>query len=320
MTSLNRLMIFAALGLMALGTGCSIKRLAVNKLGDALAQSGTSLASDEDLELIAGAAPFSLKLMEGLLDESPRHQGLLLAAASGFTLYSYAFVEQRAVEVEEKDLETAAAMRVRAGRLYFRAQRYGLRGLEVKLRGFEKALRADPKSAGRRLKVGEVPLIYWTAAAWASAITLSKDQPEIVADLPIVEALIDRALELDESYDSGVIHTFLVSYEMSRPGGGAEAEARSRRHFERAVELSRGQQAGPFVALAEAVALQNQNRPEFEALLQKALKVDPASQPQWRLGNLVMQRRAQWLLSRRDDLFVPTLPSLDEKPATPPNP
>ena len=135
-----------------------------------------------------------------------------------------------------------------------------------------------------------------------------------------MEALIDRALELDESYDSGVIHTFLVSYEMSRPGGGAEAEARSRRHFERALELSRGQQAGPFVALAEAVALQNQNRPEFEALLQKALKVDPASQPQWRLGNLVMQRRAQWLLSRRDDLFVPTLPSLDEKPATPPNP
>ena len=123
MTSLNRLMIFAALGLMALGTGCSIKRLAVNKLGDALAQSGTSFASDEDLDLIAGAAPFSLKLMESLLDESPRHQGLLLAAASGFTQYSYAFVEQRAVELEEKDLETAAAMRVRAGRLYFRAQR-----------------------------------------------------------------------------------------------------------------------------------------------------------------------------------------------------
>ena len=81
-------------------------------------------------------------------------------------------------------------MRVRAGRLYFRAQRYGLRGLEVKLRGFEKALRADPKSAGRRLKVGEVPLIYWTAAAWASAITLSKDQPEIVADLPKLDAIV----------------------------------------------------------------------------------------------------------------------------------
>ena len=317
---MNRLIILAALALMLLGAGCSIKKMAVNKLGDALAKSGSSLASDDDPDLIAGAAPFSLKLMESLLDESPRHRGLLLATTSGFTQYSYAFVHQRSAELEEKDLEAAAAMRARAGRLYFRAQRYGLRGLEVNLQGFEKTLRANPKSAARLLKAQDVPLLYWTASAWASAITLSKDQPEVVADLPIVETLIDRALELDESYEAGAIHTFLVSYEMSRPSGGADAEARSRLHFERAVALSGGRQAGPFVALAEAVALQNQNRSEFEALLQKALGVDPGAQPQWRLANLIMQRRAHWLLSRLDDLFIPALPPLDPKPATPPNP
>ena len=69
-------------------TGCSVRRYAINKLGDALADTGTTFASDDDPELIRGALPFSLKLIESLLAESPRHQGLLLAAASGFTQYS----------------------------------------------------------------------------------------------------------------------------------------------------------------------------------------------------------------------------------------
>jgi hypothetical protein len=57
--------------------GCSIKRMAVNKLGDALAAGGTTFASDDDPELVKAAVPFSLKLMESLLAESPNHLGLL---------------------------------------------------------------------------------------------------------------------------------------------------------------------------------------------------------------------------------------------------
>src|SRR5882762_1488437 len=87
--------------LLALGVltpGCSVKRMAVNKVGDALAGGGTTFSSDDDPELIKSAVPFSLKLMESLLAESPRHRGLLLAACSGFTQYSFAFVNQEADE------------------------------------------------------------------------------------------------------------------------------------------------------------------------------------------------------------------------------
>jgi hypothetical protein len=102
-------------------TGCSVRRYAINKLGDALADTGTTFASDDDPELIRGALPFSLKLIESLLAESPRHQGLLLAAASGFTQYSYAFVQQEADEMEPRDLGEAERLRKRARRLYLRA-------------------------------------------------------------------------------------------------------------------------------------------------------------------------------------------------------
>ena len=89
--------------------GCSVRKFAINKLGDALSGSGTTFASDDDPELVKSAVPFSLKLIESLLAESPRHEGLLLAACSGFTQYGYAFVKQESDEMEDKDLATSEA-------------------------------------------------------------------------------------------------------------------------------------------------------------------------------------------------------------------
>jgi predicted anti-sigma-YlaC factor YlaD len=291
------------------GSGCSIKRLAVNKLGNALASGGTTFAADDDPELVKAAVPFSLKLMEALLAENPRHEGLLLASASGFTQYSYAFVQEDAVELEEKDLAASEEMKTRARRLYLRARNYGLRGLEIRHRGFEKALRADPKQAVEAVRSKDVALLYWTAVSWAGAISLSKDNPDLIAELPIVEAMMDRALALDEAFGDGAIHSFLITYEMSRPGGAGEPAARSKKHFDRAMELSHGQLAGPLVSFAEAVSVQKQDLKGFESLLRRAMAIDADAKPEWRLLNLVTQRRAKWLLSRTDQLFLNANPA-----------
>src|SRR5262245_55397592 len=177
--------------------GCSIRRYALNQAADAVAGSSTTFASDEDPELVKAAAPFSLKLMESLLAENPQHRGLLTSAASGFTQYAYAFVQGEAEEIEPRDFAAAEALRARARLLYLRAQRYGLRGLEVEHPGLGKALLTGPKAAVAETTKADVPLLYWTAAAWASAISLSKDNPDLVGQMPAVEALMDRALELD---------------------------------------------------------------------------------------------------------------------------
>ena len=290
--------------------GCSIERLAIRSLGDALSGSGATFASDDDPELVKAAVPFSLKLIESLLAESPQHEGLLLAAASGFTQYSFAFVEEDADELAPKDLEGAEALRRRARRLYVRARRYGLRGLEVRHEGFEGAVRASPATAVAQCVVEDVPLLYWTAAAWGRVIALSKNEPDAIADQGIVEALIDRALALDESFGDGAIHTFLISYEMARQGAQGDAAGRSRSHFDRAMELLGGQEAGPLVAFAEAVAIQKQDPALFKSLLAQAVAIDVDARPQSRLVNLVLQRRARWLLSRVDDLFVEPEPPL----------
>jgi len=285
-------------------SGCSVRRFAINQVSDALSKSTTSFASDDDPDLIRQAAPFSLKLLESVLAENPRHQGLLSAATSGFTQYAFAFVQEDADEMESHDLAGAEALRKRAKRLYLRAQQYGLRGLEVKHPGFAKALLANPKQAVRVMVKSEVPLLYWTASAWSEAISLSKDDPALVAQVPAMEALIDRALELEENYSDGAIHTFMISYEMSRRDRTGDPVARARQHFERAVAISGGKDASPMVALAEAVSIQKQDAKEFESLLNKALAIDADAVPDRRLLTLVMQRRARWLLSQESELIL----------------
>ena len=310
---ISKLLCVTMLSLAVMGSGCSVKRMAVNTVGNALAGSGTTFASDDDPELIKAAVPFSLKLMESLLNENPRHEGLLLATARGFTQYGYAFVQEDADEMEDKDLAAAEEMRGRARRLYLRAHNYGLRGLEIRHKGFAKALRANPKAAVSMTAAKDVPLLYWTALSWAAAISLSKDNPDLIAELPMVEAMMDRALTLDESFDHGGIHAYLITYEMSRPGGSGEPAARSRQHFERALALSGGQDAGPMVSFAEAVCVQKQNLKEFESVLHLALAINPDLKPEWRLANLVMQRRAKWLLSRTEQLFLRSSPGGGKK-------
>jgi predicted anti-sigma-YlaC factor YlaD len=295
---------------VVLGVGCSIKQVAVNKLGDAVARGGTTFTSDDDPELVKAAVPFSLKLMESLLAETPKHRELLYAATSGFTQYTFAFVQQESDELEDADLAKAMAMRERARRLYLRALNYGLRGLEVDHPGLRANLRANPRKAVHELRKSDVPLLYYSAAAWASAITLSKDDPDRIAEMPQMEALIDRALELDEAYHEGAIHSFLIAYEMVRQGASGDPVARSHRHFERAMELSHGQQVNPLVAYAEAVCVQKQDLKQFDELIKQALAINPDAFPEYRLENLIMQRRARWLMAKRDELFlIPAKPN-----------
>lgn len=284
--------------------GCAVRGFAVNQVGNALAASGAGFGADDDPELVGAAAPFSLKLMESVLAETPDHGPLLLAATRGFVQYAYAFIELKADELEDANLKEAYAQRERAQRMYLRARDYGLRGLDAAYPGMRRSLRADPTQALVKTSRVDAGLLYWTGVAWAAAISLAKDDPHLVADLPAVEALVRRALALDDALEHGGVHTFLINFEMSRAGVVADAPARARRHFERALELTGGLHAAPYVTLAEAVCVAERNRAQFEHLLQQALRLDPGARPEWRLVNLVMQRRARWLLARTEKLFA----------------
>jgi predicted anti-sigma-YlaC factor YlaD len=304
MTTPSRPRSTVGLALLALLLGgCSIRSMAINKLGDALAGGSSNFASDDDPELVGQAIPFGLKTMEGLLLETPRHKGLLFAVTSGFVQYAYGYVQLEADYVEAKDLARATALRERARRLYFRARDYGLRGLEVDFPGLRTALATDPGAALAKTRKEHAPLLYWTAAAWAGAMALKINDSEVSADQRIVEAMARRALALDETYDLGSIHDFFISWEAGRSSIGGSKE-KAREHYQRALALAGGKRAWPYVSYAESLSVKNQNKVEFAELLEKALAVDATTPSDQRLSNLLAQRRARWLLGRVDELFI----------------
>ena len=256
------------MAVLAISPACSLKKLAVGALGNALTSSGGSYGRDDDPELVRDAAPFALKTMEGLLQEAPRHRGLLLAASRGFTEYTFAFVQQEADFVEETDLKRATALRERAKRLYQRARDYGFRGLETDIPGFRQGLRENQERMLAKTGRKHVPFLYWTALSWVGAMSLAKDDSELTADQHVAEAMMKRALTLDEGYDRGTIHDFFIAYEGGRKSVGGSLKS-AREHFERSLALAQGARAAPFVGFAETVSVAAQDRKEFESLLSR---------------------------------------------------
>jgi predicted anti-sigma-YlaC factor YlaD len=293
----------ALLLLIVTASACSVRKFAINKIGDALAQGGSTYESDEDLELVQGALPFALKLVETMLEESPKHRGLLFAAAQGFTSYAYLAIQQDMDRAKGNDYELEDKLRARGRKLYLRAHGYGLRGIDAAHPGFSSKFPLKPREAVVALNKKDLQLVYWTAASLGLAISCSRDDVDMIGRIPEVEALIDRALELDESWNAGAFHEFAIVLSGAKPG---EIDYdKVARHYQRVVELSKGASAAIHVTYAETVHVQKQQRQEFQQMLQRALAVQPGEDHKnMRLMNELAQRRAVWLLSRIDNLIL----------------
>ncbi len=279
----------------------------MNMVGEVLGEGGGSVyESDDDIILVGDALPFAIKLLETLVQEAPSNQQLLVATSRAYVLYTYAYVQHLAEVEAPFDLASAKAHRERARRLYLRAHGYAMRALELSYPGIEAGIVEDPVEALREVGSKDqnktVAMLYWTAASLGLAISVSKHEPALLARLPEVEALLERAMALDESWDSGTLHEFALVW-----AGAARTKVkpeRVRAHYERALELSGGTRASVYVAYAETVSVPSQDRAEFVALMEKALAVDIDQDPEHRLVNAIAKRRAEWLLEHTDELIL----------------
>ena len=277
-----------------------LKRKAVGMVAETLASSGDVFTRDDDLELVGDAIPFGLKLYESLLDSAPTNKDLLIATCSNFTQYGVAYIETEALVLgEAQHHDEVAHLNERALKLYLRAKGYCERAMEVRFPGIMQKLPADPVGALAKAEKKDVPLLYWMAASWGSAIALGVDRPDLVIDMPTVRACAERAIALDETWSRGTLHEMFVSLDSLPPALGGNPE-RARMHFTKAVELQKGLSPGPYVALALGVAVPAQDRAEYEKLLKEALAIDPAKDPSNQLVTLVQQRRARALLDQID--------------------
>jgi hypothetical protein len=240
-------------------------------------------------------------MVEMLIEGQPAHAGLLMTACSGFTQYAYGFLQ---MDAESPDVSAAVArdLRARAARMYDRARDYCLRALDAGRPGMRQAIASDVKSAMAKATPAEVPGLFWTGVAWGGSLSLAENPLARIGELAGVRAVLTRALELDERWESGAIHEAMIALDGVSPLLGG-SPARARAHFDAAVALSKGESAFAYVTMATSVSQPAKNKAEFERLLRAALAIDVSRRPALRLTNLIAQKRARFLLSRIDRLF-----------------
>jgi predicted anti-sigma-YlaC factor YlaD len=288
-------------------TSCSINRLAVRAVAGVLAGSGESnvFSTDDDTELVRDALPFALKTYEALLDADPRNAELALATAQAFAGYAYAFVLIPADELPIDQVDAQLAMHSRARELFLRARDYALRGLEIRRQGFLAALETrSPTAALKLVRPEDINYLYWAGASWLGAFSAEPFNFSLIVTLPRATALLQQVETWNDSFEKGAVHEIFISYYASAPVDLGGSEIKARAEFARAVELSRGLAAGPYVALASSVSVKNQNEAEFRDLLNKALAVDANAVPSGRLTNTINQQKARWLLDHTDRFFL----------------
>jgi len=299
-----RYYLFCILALFLL-TGCSIKKMAINSMADALTEGSTSVfATDDDPVLVGEALPFALKTMEGMLQATPEHRGLLIATAAGFVQYAHAYVLWPAQKLEYSNLAESKKGRERAKKLFLRARNYGLKALQLEYPDFYRTLYQDPRKPLSQTNEADVPVLYWTGLAWGSAISVAKDDMSLVGDLPIITAMMERAIELDEDWSNGALHEFFIIFDAGRSeadGGGIQ---NAEYHFNRAMELNGGDSISPLVSVAEAICVRQQDRKRFKKLLTGVLEFDvDRVESQFRLSNILAQQKAEFLLTNINHLF-----------------
>jgi len=278
-------------------------KMAANQTTAILVKATPTYDRETDLELAEQAIVNNLKMLEGLLEITPNNSDLLLLTSSSFTRYAFGFIEENIdIADERNDFEEKDRLVARAVDFYERGRIYGLKLIAQSRKKFPAILEQDLEQLSSELKhfkKKHVPALFWTAYAWGSIINLQQDEPSRLVELPEVELMMQRVMELDENYFFGGVHLFYGAY-YARPTGDL---AKAKQHLQRAIEINNGKYLMANLLLAKYYAIPVQNRELFEQILQDIISAPPDLFPEQRLANELAKRRAERLLKRSDELF-----------------
>lgn len=287
----NRTRIFFFLWLLVLLSAClPNKKLTVGATATLLQEVASASSKQSDLRILREGMPAYLMLMDGMIQAWPDNDQLLIAGAQSYSSFASLFVED----------QDEAYARV----LYARGKEYALRSLRI--RGLKNPLERpfdDFKEALRRLGKKDVPYLFWSATCWANWIRLDLDSMEALSELPKVEWMMRRVLELDEGFYYGGPHLFMGIWYASRPkmaGGDLE---KAQEHFMKALELGQGKFLMAYVYYAKYYARARMDKELFISTLQKVLETPAETSPDLILANTVAKKEAKELLSRVGDYF-----------------
>ena len=297
----TRILLAVALLLVAL-PACGAKKMATNIIAEISTDGMVAVESEEDVAFARQAAPPLIKTLEVLRYGNIRDARALVLLSLSYGQYAFGFLEEDMLRHAPGSADYKAA-RTEADLFYRRGREYGIAALVA--RGMDKGFAAPfPEFRKKLASFGkkDAPALFWTAFNWAGYLNLHLDDPAEIAELPRIEAMIDRVIELDPGFFYGSAHAFKGVFASMRPAmlGGKPEEAR--KHFERAMQIAPDYLMTK-VLFAQYYARQRQDAALFSSMLSEVLAADAAAMPNQRLANELAKRRAKILLGMQKKLF-----------------
>jgi hypothetical protein len=266
------------------------KKVTIVATGSLLEDVGKSSYKQSDLRMIREGMPAYLMLMDGMVEAWPDNEQLLVSAAQGYSSFASAFIEDHDKEYAEM--------------LYKKGKEYALRALAM--RGLKQPLDSsldEFKERLKNLKKKDVPFIFWAAACWGNWIILNLDSMEALAELPRVELMMQRVLELDEGFYYGGPHLFMGIKFASRPVAFGGDLKKAQQHFLKAMDLGKGKFLMAYVYYANHYARRILDKNLFLSTLKKVMETPADISPELTLLNTVAKKKAKALLERANEYF-----------------
>ncbi len=271
-------------------SACSMDKMMV-RMSVPMIDSGIEAMNYEtDLQLAEDSIPANLGMLNGMLNLAPENVQLHTFAAQAYYGLSYGFNEDSNPE--------------RGSKFYLRGLKHGLTALELNgAKDLKNTTIANFEEQVGKMDKDEVAALFWTASNWAKWIDMHRDDAEAIAQLARATALMQRVIELDDTFYYGGAHMYFGVYYGSRApllGGNFE---KSRQHFDRAREITDNKLLITDLLQAQYLARQLQDRQDFHDRLTAIVNAPDDLMPELALQNQIAKRKAALLLKKESEWF-----------------
>jgi hypothetical protein len=291
---------------MMLQSSCSPSKIASDMTSSIFKQGAPIFEQESDADTAETSGLAMIKTLEVFSYQNPSNKNYLNLLSKSYATYAFGFLENRMLQYQFKDQEKYDMYFARAKEFYKRGKAYGMDLLKRKDGALVKALDKGLDPTRKRMKgygKHDIEPVFWTAFNWGSLINLSKDDITVVADLPLVEAMLARVVEVNPGFYYGAPHMFYGVYYASRPamlGGNPTA---ARKSFEDAANVTQGKNLMPYALAAQYLAVQTMDRAYFDEMIAKVEAGSIEALPAQRLANVLAKNRVKYLRDNAGHYF-----------------
>ena len=253
-----------------------------------------SILESNDPETIKKGVPSYLILMSSMIKGDPDNPDLLESAAQLYGAYASSFSDSN----ESKQALAKTAFTYANHAMCIRNKKF----CDVKTLSYfeyERLLMEIDKSQAMHL--------FIFGSSWAGVIESTSSDWNSVAELPKVKASIQRVLDVDETVNNGNAHLYMAVLESLLPPSLGGKPDLSKKHFDRAIEISNNRSLMAKVLYAEKYARMLFDRELHDELLNEVVAADIGSDDEWprdqTLINTLAKQKAKTLLISADDYF-----------------